>query len=273
LTKFNTVKDIQEIENIFEQYFRQGTFTNNYVLVKDYERYIKEGRLHIYIYSDNAFLLLDKGNCYRVYYFVNKINEFEIPLSEKPMIMEILYKGSSGLPDQITEFWINCGFVKHLARDCYFLNPGMVINRNIITNHEVEVRTADSIEESKYAQQLIDKYLDPYTGDPLSMEELESFRKEGLLFSTYYKGNKCGILQADFKNNVFWLGHIVVDEDFRGKKVADSLTQAYIQKGLALGCKSFQLWVLQENKPAINLYKKYGFNYFNRSTLSFINKT
>ncbi|MBK8627944.1 MAG: GNAT family N-acetyltransferase [Saprospiraceae bacterium] len=50
------------------------------------------------------------------------------------------------------------------------------------------------------------------------------------------------------------------------------MTEAYIQKGLELSCNTYQLWVIPDNEPAVNLYKKCGFSYFNRSTISLIQK-
>ena len=76
--------------------------------------------------------------------------------------------------------------------------------------------------------------------------------------------------KADFKNNVYWLGHIVVHKDFRGIGLANLLVNHYLQEGLRLKVKKFQLWVVNNNIPAINLYKKIGFKYFNKSSHSLL---
>ena len=74
-----------------------------------------------------------------------------------------------------------------------------------------------------------------------------------MLFCAYKDDIICGMLQADFKNNVYWLGHIVVHKDFRGIGLANLLVNHYLKEGLRLKVKKFQLWVVNNNVPAINL--------------------
>ena len=272
MNKISIVQDILEVENILDQYFRNGTHTNNYILAKEYEKAINEKILYKFITQDNAFLLLDKGNCYRVYYFINDTTFYEIPKTDKVLVLEILYRGKSNFPDEMVKFWVNNNFNEHLLRDCYSLKPNQIVVVKTIVDSQIKIKLADKLEESEYARHLIKKYLDPYTGDPLSLEKLEEYRKSGYLFCAYFGSQKCGILQGEFKNNVWWLGHIVVEENYRGYRIGNALTEAYIQKGLEISCNMFQLWVIQDNEPAVNLYKKFGFSYFNRSTISLIQK-
>ncbi|MBK7525392.1 MAG: GNAT family N-acetyltransferase [Saprospiraceae bacterium] len=273
MNNISLVQDINEVEIILEQFFRQGTHTNNYILAREYENVINERLLYKFISQDNAFLLLNKGNCYRVYYFINDTACYEIPDTDKVMVLEILYRGKSGFPDEMVKFWVNNNFKEHLLRDCYFLKPDQIIKEKTIMDPQVKIKLADTVEESEFARHLINKYLDPYTGDPLSLETLEEYRKSGYLFCAYFGDKMSGILQGEFKNNVWWLGHLVVDENFRGYKIGNVLTEAYIQKGLEMSCNLLQLWVIHNNEPAVNLYKKFGFSYFNRSTISLIQKT
>lgn len=272
MNNISIIQDISEVESIFEQYFHQGTLTNNYILAKEYENAIYKRLLYKFISQENAFILLDKGNCYRVYYFINDTAFYEIPKTDKVMVLEILYRGESNFPEQIIEYWNNNNFKEHLRRDCYFLKPNQIVDVKTIVDPQVKIKLADTLEESEYAQYLINKYLDPYTGDPLSLEKLEEYRNSGYLFCAYFGDKMSGILQGEFKNNVWWLGHIVVDEIYRGFRIGNALTEAYIQKGLELSCNTYQLWVIPDNEPAVNLYKKCGFSYFNRSTISLIQK-
>ena len=62
--------------------------------------------------------------------------------------------------------------------------------------------------------------------------------------------------------NILGEGHITtfaVRDEFRGQKIAEQMMLFIIEKAVELGIKWFTLEVRVTNIPAINLYKKYGF--------------
>jgi ribosomal protein S18 acetylase RimI-like enzyme len=79
-----------------------------------------------------------------------------------------------------------------------------------------------------------------------------------------------GFLQVNLKNKIYWLEHIVVDQKYRGRGLSKLLMHSFFQQGIAKDCRSFQLWVINENHAAVNLYLKYGFQYMNKSTISLL---
>ena len=167
-------------------------------------------------------------------------------------------------------FWEKNGFSSHLTRDCYYLNADSILPLKNNQINGVKVDHAKKGEDIIFAKKLIDENLDFYTGDRLTLKEIENFSDNGLLFCAYKDDLICGMLQADFKNNVYWLGHIVVHKDFRGIGLANLLVNHYLKEGLRLKVKKFQLWVVNNNVPAINLYRKRGFKYFNKSSYSLL---
>lgn len=74
----------------------------------------------------------------------------------------------------------------------------------------------------------------------------------------------------DKEKDVIWLG-IAVAEGEKGKGYGRLLMQRLIEKARDLKLQRIRLSVDQENAPAINLYKKFGFNQFKQqgSTLYF----
>ena len=75
------------------------------------------------------------------------------------------------------------------------------------------------------------------------------------------------------KNSRFWEAKnfgIVVHEKYRGIRVGTKLMEEMINISIANGIRKINLTVLEENKPAIRLYKKFGFKiekrYENRET-------
>lgn len=265
------VDDLSVLQAVFDRYFTKQTRTNNYVLIEDYAAYIAQSKLSVVEQGQNAFLFIDKGNCYRMYYFINDSNAAASLKLDKPIATEVLYRGEKNFPQAEVAYWKANAFIPHLGRDCFFLKKADANTSGKQPDSSVSIKAAASTEDSKVANRLIDKYLDPFTGDPLSLEALEGFRAEGHLLCAYAAdGEVCGILQATLKNSVYWLGHLVVDGKYRGQKIALRLTQAYLSKGEEIGCRQYQLWVIKNNLAAVNLYRKLGFNYLHKSTISLL---
>src|SRR5690606_37551446 len=103
----------------------------------------------------------------------------------------------------------------HLTRDCYFLKASDAKTESK-TQPGIIIKPVKDLDDLLFAKKLIDEYLDVYTGDRLTLPEIEKYAAEGQMYCAFKEGVPCGMLQAELKNNVFWLGHIVVHEEFRG---------------------------------------------------------
>lgn len=266
------IHSLSRLDELFKQFFQKQTLTNNYILIQDYEQYIREERLWFASDADNAYFFLKKDGFFRLYYFLNQeSNIYELPLSI-PVVLEILFRGDKRYPEREVEFWQKSTFKKHLRRDCYLLKASDAVDmvEQGISVPGFTVKKANSVEECKYAKRLIDANLDRYTGDILSLEEIEHFASGGYIYIAYQNESPCGILQSNLKNKVFWLDHIVVDEAYRGMGISKVLIDYYLQEGVIKDCAKFQLWVISDNLPAVNLYKKYQFRYLNKSTISML---
>lgn len=264
------VENVALLDDVFEKYFQKNTWSNNYMLKDEYVKHIESKKLFYSQEGANVYFLLQKNGFYRLYYFINEPEKYFKFSKDASIVLEILYRGEKNFPISHQQFWLNSGFQSHISRDCYFLK-----NKDILDfeeNPDLSIQNAKSIEEIEYVKKLIDQDLDLYTGDNLSIDEISAFAKDECVYISYSDGKPCGFLQAEYKNNVFWLGHIVVDISFRGKGIAKALVNHYIMQGKSKNCSQFQLWVIQDNHAAVQLYKKYGFNYLNKSTYSMLKK-
>ena len=266
------INSLPRLDELFKRFFRKQTITNNYILIQDYQKYIEEERLWFTSDNDNAYFFLRKDGFFRMYYFLNQKRSNYTLTVNIPVVLEILFRGDKRYPEQEVEFWQKSTFEKHLRRDCYFLKASDAIEivEQGMSVPGFTVKKASSLEECKYAKQLIDINLDQYTGDILSLEEVEHFASGGNVYIAYQNESPCGILHASQRNKVFWLDHIVVDEAYRGMGVSKVLIDYYLQEGIIKDCAKFQLWVISNNLPAVNLYKKYQFRYLNKSTISML---
>ena len=191
--------------------------------------------------------------------------------TEKPITMEILYRGEAQKPNEIIAYWEGNGFKQHLIRDNMMASYEQLLLSTENTSN-VEIRFAETEDELNFTKDLIEKTLDKYTGDILSYEEVRTFVENKNIICAYLKGKLSGILQFEIKNNVVWLGHITVASDFRGKGIAGELVKAYIIKNAKQPNTRYQLWVIQDNVSAKSLYHKFGFIYGSKSTISMLKK-
>jgi GNAT superfamily N-acetyltransferase len=265
------VISLEEVDGLLQKYARAGTVSNDYMLSDELAGHISKENLFVDHDENNLFLFLKKEGFLRLYYHLNNFES--IPrFHEKPVVQEILYRGEKRYPEEEIAFWAKAGFRIHIGRDCYFAKSGEIqqISSSLITRQGAAVRAIKEDNYVREAQSLIQEYLDPFTGDILSLTELMSFSQNNELFGVFINSELAGVLQAELKNNIYWLGHMVVKSDYRGQKLSTLLLHYYFQKGLELNCRQFQLWVINDNKPALSLYQKYGFNYMNKSTISLL---
>jgi ribosomal protein S18 acetylase RimI-like enzyme len=260
---------LDELNLIVKNVFRKGCLTNNFILLDAYGAFINENKLWVISDENNAAFLLDKEDFFQVFYYLNNLNKaFELSV-DKPVVMEILYRGLENKPQNIIDYWVKQGFNEHLSRD-NMISSWIRVAIPDTLYESMQIRYATSEKELLFTKELFDKALDKYTGDQLTEAELRSFMTQKNLLCAYFREELAGVLQFEIKNTVVWLGHIAIHPDFRGKGIANALLNSYITLNRADENTRYALWVIPDNLPAVNLYRKFGFFYGNKSTVSLL---
>lgn len=265
------IKTEVHLKELVGRYYVKTTLTNNYIMLDDYRQYIEYGRLAFIAGANNLVLLLRKKGFYQLYYYLNDLDEKMSLPTENTIVMEILYRGESDKPYQVIEYWEKNSFVQHLSRDQMVGSIKKIIFPKKL-NDKVEIKYVNEPEEVEFAYQLIKNTFDTYTGDILTRDEVKSYAEIECILLALIDGKPCGILQLEIKNNVSWLGHIAVDSSYRKQGIANALVSSWIKKTSDQPSARYQLWVIQDNIPALNLYEKSGFVYANKSTISMLKK-
>ena len=138
---------------------------------------------------------------------------------------------------------------------------------------DVDVRPAISLDEVEWACVLFNGTFDPYSGDFISREQYNGLLSAGqILVAADKTGNLLGALHQTVERNVAWISHVAVVPEARGHHVGQALLNAFVECNHTSDKSRYMLWVQQQNAAAVAMYKKKGFRYLNKSTLSLICK-
>lgn len=264
----------QELEDLLEEFSASFKWSNNYMLLEELQVYLQSEKLFLVQKSkESLVLLVRRDSFYRLYYQTNLLEDIQTIELNQAVVQELIYRGPKFYPQEEVEAWSKLGFEVYMGRDNYFLNSKGLFSSDLENSEDLSgIKPIKDEADLLKVDEMIRTYLDLYTGDILTMEELRGFSVSSNLLGIYVENKLAGVVQGEFKNKVYWLGHMVVDVAYRGQRLSTKLLKAYLLRGLSLNCRQFKLWVLQDNKPALGLYKKHGFKYLNKSTISLLKK-
>lgn len=256
-------------KELLNNYSGKNFVSNNFLFPAMYENYINNRNLYYALSDNNLVFLVKEEKFYKLYYHLSDFSFLFNIVLDKPIVMEIIYREKSNLPLELISFWEKCGFSLHLNRDMY-IGQYKKLNFPEKRNEEVLVKYGSSELEIEFTKKIIEQTFDTYTGDILKFEEVKRFISNKNVLCAYVNNKLSGILQFEIKNKVVWIGHIAIAPEFRGKGVGKELIREYISENAIDENTRYHLWVLSDNLNAINLYKKFGFIYGNKSTLSLL---
>ena len=271
--KLIKVNDYARYQAIVEQYNKKGCLSNDFIYQEAADLIIHD-KLYEYCGENNAFLFVVKDKCMRLYYYLNDLAEvynFEV---DENLVVEIIFRGNLGQPQDEMEYLSKCGFRLHLRRDQYTGVYKDLETPRLVAG--VTVAKASSLEEVDLACELFNKSFDHYSGDYLAKDVYESLYTSGsILIAKDLQGQFVGALHQTVERRVAWISHVAVVESYRGHGVGQALLDTFIEQNanpdMELKQKTrYMLWVQAQNAAAVSMYQKKGFKYMNKSTISMI---
>lgn len=271
--KLSKVNEFNRYQAIVGQYKRKGSLSNDYIYTEAADL-ITHDKLYEYCGTNNAFLFVEKDKCLRVYYYLNDLNEtccFDI---EESLVVEIIFRGNQGTPNEEIEYLSKCGFRLNLRRDQY---GGMY--RDLQTPKLVKgvtITKATTMDEVAFACELFNASFDHYSGDYLAKDAYESLLADkAIIIAKDLQDNIAGALHQTVERGVAWISHVAVVEKYRGQGVGQALLDTFVEWNSniepELKPKSrYMLWVQAQNAAAVGMYQKKGFKYMNKSTISML---
>ena len=262
------IESFSRYQEIVERYGQKGCWSNDYIQTEA-EGIIKNNCLYEQCCEKNAFLFVEKSGFLRLYYYVNDPSE-TVAFKSGEYVTEILYRGFQGEPEEQIEFLQHCGFRRHLTRDLMGARYADLIES--VPNSDLYIADAVSLEEVQWAAELFNLTFDKWSGDYISPSSYQSLLdSNAMLIAKDLQGNMLGAFESGAERNVNWLRHFAITDSARGKGVGKALFDAVIEKGHVDEKSRYMLWVQHQNVVAVNLYKRKGFKYMGKSSLSMIN--
>lgn len=264
------ITDPAETASIIERFKNRSTETNCYLMPDELQRLAESGLLQTYIDGNNAFLLENKGNCYRIHYLINDLRKGVNIESDKPLMLEILFRGIDGEPSSATAYWEHEGFRRNLVRRNLSAKISDLIESALLEKTTIDVSIASTDQEAQFARQLFNSSFDPYSGDYITTSDIDNILKNRQLLVAYIQGQPVGALNFYISGRCIWLGHVAVVPVARGHRVGVALVSDYIRRNHTDEKSRYSLWVQEQNIAATKMYDRFGFKYAGKSSLSMI---
>lgn len=259
--------DISDYNYIVERYRQKGCYSNDYIQ-QQAANLIAENMLFADTYDRNAFLFVKRNIGMRVYYYINSIDEKADFSSYKDIVAEIIFRGE--LPRTEMDYLTECGFSINLVRDLY---GGMYqeLLSNSQSSPEFKIEVAKTLDDVKNACLLFNESFDRLSGDFISESEFQNLLNSPNIMVAKNLGDEfLGAIHFGKQGTVVVLKHVAVMKNARGCGIGKTLVDSFIRRNRETDKTRYQLWVQHRNEAAVNMYKKMGFKYLNKSTISLI---
>lgn len=99
----------------------------------------------------------------------------------------------------------------------------------------------------------------PFPSDETLLDEWRTLLTAGaIVLLARVDGEPAGTVAARVVDGQGWLERLYVHPDQQGRGVGRALVDAGLDELRRLGCRRANLWVLAANRPAIEIYRRWG---------------
>jgi len=249
-----TVGNVELFNELLNKYLNKNYINNGSRLIRDYRSLIEKNSL-CYTEGENYILFFeDCREFYNLYYFMPKLNpsldRLDLNLN-RTIVADVIYTGSNS--EEASAHLLKADFKKYLTRSYRTLK---LKPKDVKVSGSVKFAVRD---EAVLIFKLQNKYIDKYTGNILTKEEILNAAERNLILCIHEGNNLAGYLRFAVNNKNVSLEGIAVDGKFRGKGYSKKLVEFFIDYFSSEGYNKIDLWVRDDNISAIKLYDFFDF--------------
>lgn len=233
------------------QAISKGMRTNFYASAEEFLPLVEKSRISRAIFQGGSYCFVEKEKQINLYFFLEKeVAPVEVPKLDKPLVLEQVALARNGISPTEKE-WEAIGFEKYLQRKRLFLTAKKI---------EAEERKVSFCkgEEAETILEMMEDAFEPYTSALPGLETLRNDLAENRVIAAREGEKLLGFLRFGREKKVSVLWQIVVVPEGRGKGTGEGLVRDWLALEREKVTK-FQLWVREDNPPAIKMYEKLGF--------------
>ena len=229
------------------QYISKGMKTNFYGSAEDF--FPELDKISKMKFDGGYYYFHEKEKQFDLYFFLEKdAKPVELPAMDKPLVMEQVAVAKN---PPVLEEWEAVGFERYLQRKRLFLSAKK-------TEEEQREVSFAKAEEAEMILSMMEDAFEPYTSALPDMDTLKADISEHRVIAVREDENLLGFLRFGREKKVSVLWQIVVSPAGRGKGIGTALVKDWISLERADAAK-FQLWVREDNPPALKMYEALGF--------------
>ena len=266
MDKISSIQQYKSIIAVTKQ--NEFKLSNCFFLAAEINRKITRGSL-LFEYIKNGVLLFDDlTDFYRCYFFLPVADNPEKIQLDKNAVIEFPFNGSMNEKQLLQIEKVNAmGF--SLGRE-----SGMMCSSAtaVVTSSAEPANGICCLADVRDAEQILNLMnivFDPLYSFLPSMQELCDDIKEGRVIVIRDGEKIAAALISSFEKKIAMIKQVAVNPAYRGKQFGKVLLQAYHSKYCG-EASLFQHWVDLNNYTAINMYRKFGYEFNLRKANEYI---
>ena len=265
----NRITSIQQYKNIIAV-AKQNNFklSNCFFLAADINQKIVRNSL-LFAYIQNGLLLFDDiSDFYRCYYFLPVVGNPEKIQLDKNAVIEFPFNNTM-TEKQILQVEKIKAMGFSLGRESGMMcsSPTAIVALNAEQKESICCLADDG--DAEQILNLMNIVFDPLYSFLPSMQELCDDIKEGRVIVIRDGEKIAAALISGFEKKIAMIKQVAVNPAYRGKQFGKMLLQAYHSKYCG-EASSFQHWVDLNNYTAINMYRKFDYEFNLRKANEYI---
>ena len=200
-------------------------------------------------FEGGCYIFHEKDKQTDLYFFLEKERKpVNLPETDKVVVLEQVAAAKN--PPALEE-WEAVGFEKYLQRKRLFLSAKK-------TEEEQRMVSFAKAEEAEQIFSMMEDAFEPYTSALPDMDILKQDIAENRVIAVREGEELLGFLRFGREKKVSVLWQIVVSPAGRGRGIGTALVRDWIALEREDAAK-FQLWVREDNPPALKMYEALGF--------------
>lgn len=245
------IEHIAQLSPLINAQFRRGVMTNAPFSPDAYQAELNAGALYAQEIPGGLLLLCRREGFDQLHFYLQPDADLSQWSPARTTVAEILSKPANPNGQRLDTLWTGAGFYKQLVRQrmtCTELtHSGFLEGYTVREAGQSEISTV---------LELLNRHYDRRTAYIPTREDLCRDIENGNVVLALAGETPVGVLHMTKNRAATELRHVAVEPDHRGKGLAGAMAARYQSRHVV---PTYQLWVAQDNGPALRLYEKLGF--------------